>query len=676
MKFRSILPLILVVTLMGCNNESNDSNTPQAPEFISELDIPDDAFKQCISSTAASKGWSSIEDVTEIRCRQKGVKTISGIEVFVNLEHLMMNNHLNYIFEDQVDPLNTVTDLSPLAELTQLKELHLYGNAVTSIDALENLSQLTIVDLAQNKLKSIASLRNKPELETLYAESNRIETLPSFESNSKLTSLYLSDNDIEGVTGLSGLSALESLELDSNELGPAVNLPGLSSLKLLDISNNQISEIQLEDSQVSLQIINISQNQFESLDSLLAFSNLTSLSASDNLIHDLSGIGGLTHLSSLWLSRNQIQDITPLTSMTQLESLSLSENNLGVNELLDDALIPLRSLTELESLELNKLGSNTTDQALVNLAGLTKMRFLDLEYLEAPMDLSHLANMSELISLVYTNGGFSSTELDISPLSGLKNLTLLDLYAFKLSQNSASTLEGMKDHLEKLVIEFHEEEWLKNALPKLDSLNILELTYAMNDTGTYTGLGFLADMDQVGSLTLRPNAYGFSNSRKIDASSLKDMAELQTLNLEFIGIESPEPLRGLSQLESLSIWNVSYDFVDASVMETLTNIKYLDILSTPVSDLSFIRQFSQLQVLKLNHLTINNLDDLTGLNRLEELDIESSNVSADLTPIESLTQLKLLKASGTGLNCEDVEGIRGALPATLIAGIDDCEDLD
>ncbi len=669
--------LATVLTLVGCNQDSSngsDSDTDVSPNpiLINDVEIEDEAFRTCVVDFASSKGWTLSAQVTEISCLQQGIRSISGVESFVNLRVLFLQNRVGYHSEDDIRPLNAVTDLSPLAELSNLERLYIDGNAVTSVEALASHSQLITLAIRDNRITSLLPLENLTSLEYLNAEGNRIQALPSFSGSESLKYVYLRSNDIEDASGLANLPNLETLDLSSNQITSTLELTGLEKLKTLMLSDNEITALDLVDSEESLTSITVSDNKFEHLESLLVFSNLETLSIDDNLLSSLASLEQLTQLDDLDISENPIQDISALSSLTKLTSLNISDTKLGDVEPLDIDLAPLSSLTELTSLKMNNLGNQTTDQALSSLATLTKMQYLEIAGVNTPFDLSPLSGMKSLVGLTYTFQGDENYELDISALSGIATLTFLELYGFKLHENSSRIFEEYKDQLLLLAITYFEEQWLKDVLVTMDKLNFLDLTYAMHAAGYYSGLDFLSDMDQVGFLTLSSNPLGFSNSRVADSTGLEGMANLKSLDIQFIGLDSSKPLEQMTNLFHLSIINGKDDFIDSEVLSSLKGLTSLKIVDTPVSDTDFLTELTELNVLAMNYVNIFSLENFSGLSRLISLDIGKSSVNS-LAPIEGLTQLKYINAQGSGVNCEDVASMAMASPATLIESSGDCD---
>lgn len=125
--------------------------------------------------------------------------------------------------------------------------------------------------------------------------------------------------------------------------------------------------------------------------------------------------------------------------------------------------------------------------------------------------------------------------------------------------------------------------------------------------------------------------------------------------IHFAGKEYPEgtkaitvqdmPLTDLSaltqfkNLESLTLINTSIS--DISVLASLKNLKYLNLESNQISNLNPLASLHELQNLNLRFNLVKDVSALTGLTGLEEL-ILSDNDITDISGLQTLTGLKKL----------------------------------
>jgi internalin A len=87
-----------------------------------------------------------------------------------------------------------ISDLKPLAFLTNLTALDLKGNQISDIKPLANLIRLDILDLDDNQINDVKPLANLIKLKTLELKNNQISDVKPLSSLSNLTLLNLSKN--------------------------------------------------------------------------------------------------------------------------------------------------------------------------------------------------------------------------------------------------------------------------------------------------------------------------------------------------------------------------------------------------------------------------------------------------------------------------------------------------
>ncbi len=93
-----LLTSLLAIFLTACgggggggDGSGGISNFQVPTAIVSEL------FRECLQAQAAVKGWRGIADVRSIECQRapgsdygRGVETLEGVQVFANLEEIIM----------------------------------------------------------------------------------------------------------------------------------------------------------------------------------------------------------------------------------------------------------------------------------------------------------------------------------------------------------------------------------------------------------------------------------------------------------------------------------------------------------------------------------------------------------------------------------------------------------
>ena len=205
------------------------------------------------------------------------MKDLTGFEYAKNLKHFSQ-------FYGQI------SDLTPLAGLTELQYLGLVGCQIRDITPLAGLTNLTWLDLYENNISDISPLANLTQLQILQMYQNNISDLTPLTALTQLRNLALENNLIRDITPLAGLKQLRTLLLGNFT-------PYL-------LNNNQISDIT----------------------PLAELANLEFLNLGYNRISNITPLAGLTQLRQLWLNDNQISDVAPLVGLINLEKLLLEGN--------------------------------------------------------------------------------------------------------------------------------------------------------------------------------------------------------------------------------------------------------------------------------------------------------------------------------------------------------------
>ena len=151
------------------------------------------------------------------------VSSLAGLEYATHLEELVFNR-------TQIGG-----DLSPLANLTQLRRLDLGDSQINDISPLADLTNLTYLNLQSNQIRDISPLANLTQLQDLWLVYNSISDISPLANLTQLKRLGLFSNQISNVLPLTGLVNLETLMLGSNPIEDASPLAALPKLKDVDI---------------------------------------------------------------------------------------------------------------------------------------------------------------------------------------------------------------------------------------------------------------------------------------------------------------------------------------------------------------------------------------------------------------------------------------------------------
>ena len=319
--------------LSGKNLTDADLTNLSQMSSLKFLDLRDNP----ITDLSPIAGLTELEEFA-VTCDQIG--DLSPLSGLVNLEILRLAGDESGV--------GKFTDLTPLRGLTNLRTLHLPANGPTSLDGLEDMTQLTDLALISGSSSNIATVQNIDALAGL----------------TEMKELHLQVTGISDLTPLAGMTELQSLQIGGNlavsDLSP---LAGLTKLQEFEFYNNEVAvPLDLAPLAGMTEMINLRVPcTVPSLEPLRGMTKLQSLRLSDKhwygrgegLLYDsLEPLSGLTALTRLELRSDEVTDLSPLAALTNLQSLELHIANAT-------DLTPLSGLDNLNSLMVD--GQNITD---------------------------------------------------------------------------------------------------------------------------------------------------------------------------------------------------------------------------------------------------------------------------------------------------------------------------
>lgn len=321
-------------------------------------EIPDAVFKDYCIKNFDKNGdgeisYSEAALVREIRVDTDYIKTLSGIEAFVNLTYLscvpqnygwhwgtvpygygsIVLYYINTGIEYQLDALD-------LSKNTKLKELHCRGNSIQSLDLRANTS-LQILDCMANPLTTL-DISNCLDLERLECAGTNIPSLDisaykylrhldcgyslyntiDISNNPLLQVLYCSGMRLTTLD-LSKAIRLKELNCDRNNL-TSLDLSHNSYLERVNCSENLLEVVELHNNPVLVDFQCVS-NKLKTLDfsdcPLLDFiyctkNQLTSINIDNNPL-----------LGALWCAENKLTTLA-LSDKVYLRTLICDNNQI------------------------------------------------------------------------------------------------------------------------------------------------------------------------------------------------------------------------------------------------------------------------------------------------------------------------------------------------------------
>ncbi|MBP7051420.1 MAG: leucine-rich repeat domain-containing protein [Phycisphaerae bacterium] len=377
---------------------------------------------------------SDMLGLTSLKAATQGIGSLVGLEYALNLQTLKLTDN------------GHIADLSPLAGLTELRELIFNQNQVWDISPLASLVELRELDAHHNQISDISALRGLTKLTRLDLHENPIRDISALSSLADLSTVTLKDTEVDDVSALTGLMALTYLDLRAIPLSdesyevdiPRIrtNNPGITILHdhdsyTLTISSTCGGSVIYPGEGTFLYDINGGPVRIEArADPGYVFTAWTGtcystqnpiwiyLDGDYQICAVFSPVGGPSDAvvfadASLKAAVEDALGVSNPTPTDMLDLTVLSAANLGI-----ESLSGIEYATNLQSLtlELNSLVN------LSSLSALTALSYLDLDS-SGLSDLATLAGLTHLQQLFLCGNEIS----DLAALTALTTLTQLDL---------------------------------------------------------------------------------------------------------------------------------------------------------------------------------------------------------------------------------------------------------
>ncbi len=532
-----------------------DTNGRPAQEFYPTastkvIDFVDNSVDVCVDNRSYSQGFVFPSEVTMLDCTEEGINTLVGMEVFTNLQELILKDN------------EALDDLTPLFGLNSLSLLDLENNTLIPMAQIVNFPGLVDVNFASMDLTDA-------DLVHVAALTNLLE-------------LYIWDNNITDITALLSLSSLEVLEIDNNEITAVPDLSPLPALNTLDMAENLLTSLASQTGTPLLSTVDFSFNDLLPCHQLDQFEVdlpgatvtrpsscvplLSALSLPDSELQsclDGAGFAALATANDVLALQCEVYSIASVTDIDELYALQSLEIDGGSFS----DVSPINNLTGLQNLKL-KVGSLTDVSGLTALVQLVS---LDVQN-TGVTSISVVANYPLLQELNLDNTSLSS-------LSGLENRD--SLTDFTLSGGTVTDLTplGTLDSLQIVNI----DGLAVTTLAPLEGLTTLtELYFDGLSLGAVDGTFNFSNWSDLQTLQIINSNFdvltGFPSSTTLPA--------LTFLNLDNNSITNADGLSGLNLLNSLNLSNNSITNVDA--LKNLSGLTIFDLRDNLLNDIDML----------------------------------------------------------------------------------------
>ncbi|MGO5093901.1 leucine-rich repeat domain-containing protein [Clostridium sp. LCP25S3_F10] len=628
------------------------------------IEFKDKVFEELVRKEInKSSGYvypSDLENIKELDFHNTHIEKLNGIENMTSLEKLNLSG-------------TDIKDISLLKYLTNLREVNISNTSISDITALENSIYIRYLNLNKTEITTLEVIKKFEHIEKLYVSGTKISTVPNLNT---LTELDLSNCNLTSNNFLSNFNNLvylnlSSLKIQGNLLYEINNISNLEKLEYLSIANTNVVSIDVLRSLVNLiklditgctkidtQVLNhlsdveIVGNEIVTFgDKVLEreirelinnysepiykrqLLSITKLELSGRGIVDLQGLESMENLTYLDLSNNEISNIDSIKKLVKLKKLVLHKNKIG-------SIKSIESLRSLEELDL----SNNIIGDITILGSLTNLNRLDLSR-NGIVSISSLSSLIKLQYLSLYENKISEREESLKKLYNLRELYLKNsgVSNFDVTLAYYNNLEKKDFTTNSDFIVFDEK--LNSDLAKI----IREILGKDENTNIYKSeIDTITDLDLSEEAISRLNISStLTNANVINLDGIQYFSNLHSINLRGHGnLEGLENLMPITGLIKLDLQGREINYTSLYYIRYLTSLRYLYLNNMNLTgDLSFLETLTDLRVLDLSRTGISDISVLDKLRKLNELYLGGNNITK-LSYLENLTNLVKLDLVG------------------------------
>jgi Leucine-rich repeat (LRR) protein len=291
-------------------------------------------IRQLTSINISGEREHGIHDLAELReFHALTALTVSGTSVF-DLTPLAGMTMLRELQLDQ----SQISDVGPLQHLVELRRLTLNQPLVRDVSALRGMSHLNYLDLVSDPRTDLSCIAELGELRELHVDTNQASMLLGL-ANSSLTTLRLQGGfgrrslDLSALSRLTHLQRLDIYTSGELDLLPLRSLTKLSDLEIMGLPSSFsdlnalliLDNLSVTGDLDDLTRLVLAHVKIADLHFLERTKKLESLQLNFSPLSDIAIIGTLTSLKRLDIAGTGIVDIAPLLALPNLRVLGIQQ---------------------------------------------------------------------------------------------------------------------------------------------------------------------------------------------------------------------------------------------------------------------------------------------------------------------------------------------------------------
>lgn len=313
-----------------------------------------DALWECVwlEELILSSQWSDfdIEQNKWQKYNSPNLGLANGLNTLENLERLPLLKKL-IVGGEYKKPL-AVSDLTPLAHLSNLQHLQVPNTQVADLTPIALLDNLQILNIFGTEVADLAPIANLVNLQQLQVYNTHVADLTPISQLINLQLLIISNTQVADLAPIANLTNLQQLFISNTRVADLAPIANLVNIQHLNVSSTQVADLAPIANLTNLQQLYVYNTQIANLTPIANLTNLQQLQVHNTSVADLAPIANLSNLQQLHLFNTQVADLAPLAQLTNLQQLYLF--NTPVSD-----ISPLAGLPNLKRLDLKR--TNVTD---------------------------------------------------------------------------------------------------------------------------------------------------------------------------------------------------------------------------------------------------------------------------------------------------------------------------
>ncbi|MCP4678194.1 MAG: leucine-rich repeat domain-containing protein [Deltaproteobacteria bacterium] len=226
-----------------------------------------------------------------------------------------------------VEETMTGADLTVLPKCTHLENLFVGFSSLTDLSPLAGLSNLKRLDLRMiGKLEDLTPIAKLPKLEYLNITGTNVQDFSPLTELPALAEIEARMLKMTDAAPIAKMSALEKIDLLKTPITDVTPMASAAKLAHILICTTQVEDVTpLIPVQKRIRSLDVCGTKFSDFKQLGKFEHLTMLRLTKMPIQDLGVIAGLEKMEKLDIGGTKVTDLSPIRKMTEMRELDISE---------------------------------------------------------------------------------------------------------------------------------------------------------------------------------------------------------------------------------------------------------------------------------------------------------------------------------------------------------------